>query len=77
MGFSGRPSSIVLHREFYTRKFIANFWSWGYLFTVIVILVTSILPFILTFSSGSKSALSLNRISILGEAKHLSRASSC
>ncbi len=53
----GGRFSLTLHTDYYQRKFITgNVVSWAFLFHVLVIATLIILPFVLTFYSGSKSA---------------------
>lgn len=52
--FSKR-GGYTLHTEYYERKYItSNFCSWAFIFYVFVMLTLIILPFVLTFSIGSK-----------------------
>ncbi len=50
----GRPWKVTLFHEFYERKYVANGCSWGNLFVLFTLAVTIVLPFLLTFSTGSK-----------------------
>ena len=49
----GRPQSHTLYREFYSRDYVAHNFSWANLFNVFVLIITFLLPFLLTFSAGT------------------------
>ena len=70
--------SVTLHREFYERKFVTdNICGWAFIFHVSVLFTLFVLPFVLTFSSGSKYNLLYHKIShfsILGKDSILLRA---
>lgn len=54
----GGSGSLVftLHTDYYSRKFIASkVCSWAFLFHTLVIITLFVLPFVLTFSAGSKN----------------------
>ena len=48
---------ITIHTDFYYRRFVAKTCTFGYLFSVCITLLVIFMPFITTYSTGSKSAL--------------------
>ena len=48
--------TFTLHTEYYQRKFISSgVCTWAFLFHCLVLFTLVVLPFVLTFSQGSKS----------------------
>jgi hypothetical protein len=52
--------SFTLHTENYQRKYISSgYCTWAFVFHCLVIITMILLPFILTFSQGSRSLFSM------------------
>ena len=52
-----RKGGLTLYKEYYERKFITgSICSWAFIFHILVMLTLIILPFVLTFSSGSNTS---------------------
>ena len=46
--------SIPLYRDFYERRFVVSKCSFAYLFMIAISILCVLLPFVLTFTTGSK-----------------------
>ena len=49
-----RAPRITIHKDLYTRQFMAKSWSSGYILSVIITILVIFLPFITTYSTGGK-----------------------
>ena len=47
-------SSVTIHRDYYYRDFVAKTFTFGYCFSLAITVLVFVMPFITTYSTGSK-----------------------
>lgn len=50
----GKPYLVTLYADNFQKKFVGKTFSWGFLYTIVVVLLTLALPFLLTFTTDCK-----------------------